>query len=592
MALIKKRPELRLLAPPQVRPGETFVAEVIVRARRPVPTSSLDVHFVGEERVTIGSGKHSRTARKTWVTLHARLSKARRMVGEQRFRVRFAVPPTVPTSYSGCQARVQYLVKIHAAIPWWPDARASFVIPVVPPPADAPARPFVFSSNPSGPTAGEPHVEASLTNTVLRPGGVVEGAVALSNVDTSRYYGVQVHLRGRQTSVVRGSKRSSWCFGYTLTVPLARAVEGQPLPFALRIPNIFPTCRGAHYSLAWAVEVCAQRRFARDTVIRAPVTVLPRDAQREARPRKRVLPPTVGSPRVAAIWKRVAADVGLRLRGDTLVGNIGPTELCIARDVRGSAGNYLLGTLSFPNLHLGLDGGPLGGFSRYLSLAQRVLWPDKHHYFIGRDLAQVRAFASALLPRNFPHELADASDECVIIQQKGAGQTHTELLRFARNMRLVAHNFPKALARVPAPKEFSRTAVASWRKLAAKLAGGLELTHMAVCGSYDGRRASVRTVWSGPGPQYTEILIEPLQPIPENHLMIRNAEDPQMTRNLRRGVREQLQAATAGALGYAIKKRSVSVTISAPLRDHRAALAALEGLVNLELALLRRSAYR
>ncbi len=593
MALLKKRPELRLLAPPEVRPGQEFVVEIIVRAERPVPIDSLDVQFEGEERVTIGAGKHARTARKRWVALHAQLSKARRMVGEQRFKVRLRVPEGVPPSYVGCQARVEYLLKIRASIPWWPDARASFVIPVVQPPAEGEETPFVFSSDPSGPAAGEPHVEASLANTNLRPGGMLHGAVALSNVATSRYFGLQVHLRGRQVANVRGSRNASWCFEYTLNLPDKDIREGAPAQYSMRIPEVQPTVRGEHFALSWVVEVRARRRLARDVVIRAPVVMLPRDPTAQARARKRAVPPTVGSPRVNAVWKRVAAEVGLALEGDTLAGNIGHVRLVVRRDARGAEGNYLLGTLTFPSVQLGLDAGPLGGFARYVSLSERLEWPDKHHYFVGRDLEQVKAFATNLLPHGFAHEIVDASDELLVVQQKGSGQTQTELRRFVRNMNQVAHGFAKALAQVPAPSQFTGPSVQAWRRIAEGLVGELELTRMAVTGSFDGRRASVCTHWTNRGPWQTEVSLQPLQPINERLALKWSAADgPLPETGLRSDARAALSAVSKGTLGCSIAPRLLSVSLPAPLMEAEPALDTLRGLAQLELALQRRSAYR
>jgi hypothetical protein len=593
MALLKKRPQLRLLAPPAVRPGESFVAEVIVRAQRPVPIDSLDVRFEGEERVTVGSGKHARTASKCWVALHAQLSKARRMVGEQRFKVRLHLPENVQPSYVGCQARVEYLVKIRASIPWWPDAHANFVIPVVLPPSELEAAPIVFSSNPDGPVAGEPHVEASLANTNLQAGGVLRGAVALSNVATSRYFGIQVRLRGRQVSKVRRSRTTSWCFDYTLNLPDREIHEGKPVPFSMQIPAVHPTTQGEHFALSWVLEVRARRRLARDLVVRAPVVVWPRDDAAGARGKKRLVPPTVGSPRVIAVWKRVAAEIGLSLEGDALVGNVGQVRMVVRREASGSEGNFLMGTLTFPSVHLGLDAGPIGGFARYVQLHERLEWPDEHHYFQGRDMEQVRAFATNWVPRGFPHEVVDASDEMLLVRQKGAGQTHKELHRFVRNVNLVAHGFAKALARVPAPSQFSQSSVAAWRHLSDELRGELELTRMAIQGHYDGRRASVCTHWSNRGPWQTEVSLEPLHPLNDSHaLRWSSADGPLPQTRMPRGAGEALATLTRNALGCTLAPRKLGVSLPAPLTQADAALGSLRDLVNLELALQRRSAYR
>ncbi|MEZ4221690.1 MAG: hypothetical protein R3B13_12235 [Polyangiaceae bacterium] len=587
MALLKTRPELKLYAPSEVRPGDSFIAEVVVNARRPVPVDRLSARLIGEERVTIGSGKNSRTARKRWLSLEAQLSGKSRMVGERRYRARFDVPADVPPSYKGCQASIEYWIELHADIPWWPDARASFVIPVVHPAGQVVSQPLVFSSRPSGPKGKEPHIEASIDDAYLSPGGVIEGRVALSNVDSNRYYGIQVHLRGKQTAKIRRSRSSSWCFEYTLNVPLARAVEGEPIPFRMRIPAVPPSQQSTHFSLEWVLEVRARRRFAMDEVVGARVVVVPADSQRPKS--KRVLPPSVGSPRVAALWQAVAAELGLRFDGSSLQGRVNDTEVQVVRDSH-DGGTYLTGTLTFEDLGLGLDAGPLGGFSRYVSGEPRVQWPNDRHYFTGRDLGQVEPFAKAWLARNFPHELVDADDQTLVIQHKGGGRTAEELKRFTIDIFELARNLAVARAQILAPTCFSRTAVQQWQRLAAELGSTLRLGDMSVVGTYEGRKASVLTVWSERAPAHTRIELEPQHAIAEREQVVwsKGEELP----GTRREVRAAFERVCQGALECKAETQRLCVAIPAPLRKSTDVFERLAALVDLELALLKRRGYR
>ncbi len=48
MALIKKRPKIRVHLPPEVTPGERFVAQIEIVADRPVPANAVTIALLGE----------------------------------------------------------------------------------------------------------------------------------------------------------------------------------------------------------------------------------------------------------------------------------------------------------------------------------------------------------------------------------------------------------------------------------------------------------------------------------------------------------------------------------------------------------------
>ena len=108
---------------------------------------------------------------------------------KSEYAFRFELPPGLPPTYHGKRCGAEYVTTVRAVIPWWADAKADFDVYVSQPPAEENPvfEPVLFSSDPMGPKAREPHVEGSLASSAFVPGGVVEGALALDNVQWNSY---------------------------------------------------------------------------------------------------------------------------------------------------------------------------------------------------------------------------------------------------------------------------------------------------------------------------------------------------------------------------------------------------------------------
>ncbi len=173
--------------------------------------------------------------------------------GRFHFSCCFTVPVDAPPSYESCRARTSYRVVVKAAIPWWPDAEASFWVVMASPGVQfalAPPRPY--SSNPYGPVGSEAHIDCSLSSDRFLVGQFLTGTVAIYNVSHNRYRKLVVSLVARETCRAKpgdlGQTREGQRF--FLEVPIAHFGEGGSVPFELQIPRPEYFCwQSAQYSL-------------------------------------------------------------------------------------------------------------------------------------------------------------------------------------------------------------------------------------------------------------------------------------------------------------------------------------------------------
>ena len=535
MAIIKHRPRIRLMLAPELQPGETFVARVIVEARREVDVDYIEVDLEGTEERSIGSGQYQMIRRRDICYLRARVTPSGTLPkGRSEYRCRFSLPADAPPTYSGSRIRIWYLMNVRAFIPWWPDARASFEVNVGPShKRKAPdSKPILFSSQPEGPSANEPHIEGSLTSDVLSPGGVVSGAIALSNVAYTRYAGLRLSLVGVEWVKIGSRQSDNEAHRYEIHMPLDKPVEGEPNQFRMRLPAyVPPSYRDRHWSLSWYFECKAHIRWAQDMVLRLPVDVVPKqkkqkgsgkDRGQTSSTRTRHAPPTVGSERIQALWRQIAEAHGLEFDSRRIHGRVAGSDLTVVREHRGSGGVFLVGTLSYAPLHLGLEIEPKKGWLRVGSSGIRLggLQWDRDHQITCRDSSQLTAMASSLRRPLTEFRTVRMSDDRAIVELRNAGASKSRLNAFVRDLSTLARSISVARGDIPPPQKM-REHADEWRELARVLDGALETARMHITGSMSGMTVSVRTAWhpdSGDGkPMCTVIEARPPMAIADSH---------------------------------------------------------------------------
>jgi hypothetical protein len=519
VGVFKHRPRVSLFLPRELEVGRRHDAKVVLTARRPVVVDWIDVAIEGVERGVVGSGKSARTLRRHALKLGARLGEAHTLAqGQTELPFTFDLPPDLPASYRGSLCGVDYTAAVRASIPWWPDAYAAFDLCVVrgrgPEPPEQPA---LFSSDPSGPRAQEPHVEGSLATSVVEPGGVVAGALALGNVAHNAYVGLEVGLVSTEAVLVDGEVRAlAEATRFALSLPAEGLVDGASVPFRFRIPDTAaPTLSATLARLDWSFFVTAKIRWRSDITMYVPVVVVPRAAGGAAVERPRRAPPTVGSERVERLWREVAEERGLAYEAGRLSGRVGEVSFDVVREHRGRRGVFLAAHFTYPSLHLDLRLEPVESSLRRLALrvaSDETSW-DRRYSLTGRDRSQAVAFADRLRPLLEWVGALTVRDDAAQIDVSGSGQRRDRLASFAAGALEAARVFEAARRAIPAPAAFAAT-LEAWERFAERLGGSVETARMIATGRLDSAPVEVRTEWSSGGePDRTVLTVRPLAAI-------------------------------------------------------------------------------
>lgn len=595
MKLIKTRPKIRLILPEWVHPGDRVIAEVLLDAKREVPVEFVRCTLQGWQRSTWGSGNTARTSRLSVVGLRAEPAGPQTLPeGKTRLRCSFDLPADAPPSYSGSRASIEYTIEVHAAVPWWPDARERFVLMVHPRPAQARGTgKSLHSTQPDGPVGDEPHIEFSLDETRIVPGDTIVGELALANVDHNRYRTARLSLVGRENvSSADGSVLGSTVpWRYAIEVDVESAREGDPIPFAMKLPDDLPPTFSAKVTaLSWRFEIEVKIAWGKALTALVPVEVLPRASERSL-PKSKNAAPVIGNPRIRAVWRDVANASALRFdeEASQLSGAVGDVNIAITREHRGTGGNFVKARLRYPSLHLSLDGGRATGLRRIFGRGVAIGhagW-DVEHYLAGREERQVRGFVAPLAPILQQLLLADISDEEMVVEVRHAGVARASLGRFVDTVKALAASMENARRSIPIPAKM-HDASESWNALAKELGGPLEKARMAVSGRFEGAPAQVATEWSVDGePLHTVIAIEIGEAIAEKAAFVWS-EGRLLTGDLgelSQRARALVDQVTADALSLTVDPARIVLWAEAPIIDTDLALQTLARLAALAAAL-------
>ena len=520
MAILKSRPKIRVRVPNEVRPGESFLAVVLLDCRRAVETDFVRVTLRGTERWVYGSGNAAQQRATEFLSLEATLSEERVYEsGSTELPVRFPLAASAPPSFSGRAASISYELKVHVSVPWWPDRVAEFEIHVAPQERPSPKTEVaIFSSSPSGPPDRGPHVELGVSSQWVRSGGVVSGALALSNVEHNRYSEVQVGLLGFEVLHGGVQLRELEYLRYQIRLGAEQAAEGERIPFRFRLPDdamceLAPAARpnGAAplVSVYWKLEVVVGVRWASDLTVRVPFAVLPRSPRPGDAP-ARLAPPTVGSDRLRELWTQVGEELGLRYEAQSLVVQKGETRLLVARDHAGRGGVHVVAELTYPELHLDLDVRPATSIQRAVGGGVRVGAPewDREHWVSARDAEQAAAALAQLVPILGPAQVRRMDDRRCVVAVRDAGVSARRLDGFVRASLELAEAIERLRLDLPPPPAMA-AAVPTWRRLADRMSARLETARMRILGRVGELGVEVRVAFDAKGqPQWTWLGVE------------------------------------------------------------------------------------
>ncbi len=465
MGLIKRRPEISLLAPAVVATDETFVVHPIVTCAAEIPVQEVGVEVIGVLVYYTSSqyGKHRNE--EIFCRAHQIVRGEGPLgAGEHRFDARFSIGPRFPASYSGKQLRIEWELRVHIDIPWWPDARARFGLTVT---AASGAEPqgttHIWASRAEGPLPRKPYFELSLGSTHVEPGGTLTGAIALANVAHNDYRRVELTLVAEERldagliTLHEQAKHGRWL------LPLEQATENDPVRFSLQLPeSIGPAFSLQRAGLRWFLRADVDVAWSVDPHVWVPLTV-------QARPRgSRALGPAplaVGAERIELNWRNVAETTGFNYVDGLLRRGVGHLDIEIRREHRGKKGVHLVADLRYPDLGIGLSVAEGAGPSARDAVHTRIL----------------REHLDAAWAYRRPVE---GDDRGLTFELANAGHSVEPLHSFVTHAHQVATALEAAREQLPAPASLAGR-LAQWRRAARGLGGRLRVYAMRIEGSRD-----------------------------------------------------------------------------------------------------------
>ena len=197
---MRSRPKVSLYYSEKVATaGRPFTIELALVGKTVTPVDFIETKLVGTESVTVGEGKGQYSRSIEVLRWSAREAPGVIEPREYRYRYTFEIPEAASASYRGTRAWVTYAMSVHVSVPWWPDRSAQYTLPVVVPDAAAPEDRPVIRASADGPQPGKVYAEVSIDHDVLGPGGIIAGAVSVSNTAAHRVRRVVASLVARET---------------------------------------------------------------------------------------------------------------------------------------------------------------------------------------------------------------------------------------------------------------------------------------------------------------------------------------------------------------------------------------------------------
>lgn len=497
---MRGRPSVKTyLRPPVATPGQPLQVEVVLASGSETPIDYVETTLRGKARMQMG--KYGSVA----PLLEHRARHGPRVLskGEHRFASRFDVPQGLPPTYRGGVAWVDYVLTVHVSIPWWPDRRQSFTVPMSSAMRAEGATPQVLVSSLDGPHGTTPFLELSLESSTLEIGGTLAGAVSTSNTRQTQIRALDLFLvsieASTQTSFSYVVRKARW------RIHDGQPEEGQSIPFRVALPRDLQVAFTApNFQVSWALEVVADVVWGFDATLRAPVKVVPPDtgAGGGSRAPRWVAP--VGRERRAIAWSSVADRHGMvnDAAEERMSASVGAASLAVSTQQRGADGLYWVATLKWPALGIDLHAEPRGWTDLFSS--RRIDLGDgraaTRFTARAREEAQGRAvLGDGALESLAPFDEASLSDEGAVLASRARAETLAQLDAFVTSAVLAAQALARGITRVP-PPETMKAHLDAWRAFASRIGGELHVGSMRITStSFGPEPIEIETLWSEPG---------------------------------------------------------------------------------------------
>ncbi len=485
---MRSRPDIDLRLPPVIRPGEDVAIEVVATSHADTPIDFFDVTFDGEESVTVHvDGTLQRRATPIVRAVSRLQEKGTLTAGEHRFTARFTVPLDAPATYLGAIASIRYELRVHVAIPWWPDLRETYELLVEPHPEVRPKVSPASATSPGG--QGVPFIELSVADTAFAKSDEISGAFSAGNVAREAGEGVEISLVGIEHVRSEGRVYRGELLRHNVPNLFRVPRGGSEVPFRFRVPKeAVPSFESATCRLEWTLQVILRLSSLSSIACGIPVVIGRYSGGRAGAGRH----PDVGAARWRAGWGEAGARYGLVLGEDRfgLVGRRGDVQIEVEVDEDGDEA-ALVATFRYPTLMLGLRAAP----QLIVMLPSPIELRFPGFKIEHRELEQARAFLDGPLREALQRvKLTSADDTTLRARAPVAGYDQQSIGAFLHQVSAIADAITEGIDAIPPPAAML-DALPAWRAFAAAMGARLTVGSMALRdASIDGASFDVWTV--------------------------------------------------------------------------------------------------
>ncbi len=588
---MRSRPEiLKLTVTHDARPGSDLDAHVVLVSTSKTPINGITLRLTGAEKY-VRATNHPPVVARWLVTQEATLrGKGKLDAGRHELRARFRLPPNAVPTYRGKWIVVDYELRLHVDIPWWPDLVRMYTVVVAPHVTARPApRPL---SQTTGRGGAEPFIEATLDDVAFAAGDALGGAFALGNLRGRKAQSLEMAVvaveRATGQFTVEGPR-------YPMHFSPDIAGEGRECRFRFTLPKaLAPSYETESTSLSYLLEmrVGLSRRVA--LVHRIPIAIGRYDRPAAVALSESAEKGGLGEARWRRMWASAGTLFGLSLDDEALElgGRIGRSEASIFLDPDAKE-TALVAELRFASIEIGLR----------VRLRRLALFATdegdgfgKRYKVSGRDAAQTRQVLSTKLRKallGFDEAYVDDERARVLFRAQGYDDAH--LAEFLRRVTALAGAIDEASMRVPPPSPMA-SMEAAWRAFASEVDGELTVGSMAIRnGTVEGARFELETVFEeDPAPTHTRLALLLDPPLgdefqaPALFDVLPESGGSGLTRAVSAGAppgtREIYAEVAKEAREVRVTRHAIEVTLEAPLADP----ASLHGRMMSMLALGRK----
>jgi hypothetical protein len=590
---MRSRPDLLpRLRQAVARAGEPLEVDILLRSAAETPIDFIEAVLRGHEIVQYGRYGEGREI----LNLVARdvPGEGKLGAGDYVFRARFDVPKRAIPTYRGHIAKVHYVLGVHVSIPWWPDRRGSYGIPVVGALPVFVATPKSLASTSDGPRGSKPYIEASLESTTLVAGERIDGMVSVQNPGQATIRGVDLCLV--RTERLSNANLAQQVMSHRWRIHDGAPRDGEPFSFAVRLPrDLPPPVEGSLFRVGYTLEIVVDVAWGFDAKIVTPVLILPVEVPHPhgravGAPTSSIAP--VGRERMRLVWTSVAEARGLAIDGDRMHAEYGPVSLSILLEQRGTDGYFSTARLAWPPLGIDLHVEPRTWTDALTGGALSIDVPGADRFTTrAREAAQAHAIlgtgAFAWLASFLE---AHVYDHGALLASRGGAHEVVELDAFVVKAVVAARAIAKGISELPPPASMAST-LPAWEAFAARLQGKLDRGPMAVRGvAFAGESAEIETRWGRDGaPIGTAVKVVLAPPLalpttePDPDVVTVDLASPGVSADAR--ARAAAILAIEGVRHLHVAQDRLEALVDAPLADPAVTESVLQALADLARSL-------